>query len=171
MELKIAPAGEAGLEILSRYYPDPRQSLVSAADVKKALAKIPVVFKGQDLRDKVLGYLATDRDTPVLGEYLLALKRIFNFRDLTLKDRKRMWNTDRDMAWRITDAPNLPRNEKYELERELLLKCVAAQLGTEIGDVQKLESRLRQAKSTEDLAACMMDWIPSPARAEGVDRT
>lgn len=167
MALKAEKQDGNRLTILSRTYPDPFQTIVSHAVVKRALAKIPVAFKHQDPRDKVLGYLATDSHVPILGDYLRALKRLYKIKDYDPKEVETLWARDRDMAWRFQERK---RWHLSDYEKELMVDSVAKEFDIEPGDVIRVCGRIAAAKTPEELGLCMADIVEPAQTSSDVDR-
>jgi len=167
LKLKIEPQDGTRVCILSRVYPDISQSAISHALVIRALKKIPITFKGQEPRDKVLGYLATESHVPVVGDYCAALVRINKWKPHTAKELESLWQRDRDMAWRLQDKW---RGQLREDEQAMLLDSVARCLGVDVDDVRALRRRIASCRSLNQLGKCYLDFVGSTERSDEVDR-
>jgi hypothetical protein len=137
----------APVSFLSRIFPVPRDSPMSIVEPLRALSKIPVstatkgkAFLTTDLANRVAGYLASDRDTPLVADYCNALTRIYGLRpDLA--------NIDRDMAYRI-EAGAYPYDAQFEGE---CVAVIAQRLGVTATEVYLAIKELRAVKRKEDL--------------------
>jgi hypothetical protein len=140
---------------LSRVYIDPWTTDTSFAEVKRALSKVPVGPRHKRpldaLADKVFGYLVTDSKSPILGNYLHALVRVYK-----LKPQK---VASRDMARRAAGGP-YPFDETF---REQCLIEAARRIGLEASEASAFEDLLDAAKTVKDLEECrLFDAIDYP---------
>jgi len=170
MTLKLEPCDGVSVTILSRTYPNPAESIASHACVLRLLRKAVIVYKGQELSDKVYGYLATEAHVPLVSTWLRTVARVYKLRAPGTSPRAvaAMWERDRDMAYRLSEAAT-PLKLRAD-EREMLVASVAHELGISPEDLQLLTTKLSKVDSIAGLQRCMLDHVPAAACPEGVDR-
>jgi len=170
MTLKLERCEPPSVTILSRVYPDPELSLASHASVMRLLRKAVIVYRGQELSDKVYGYLATEANVPVVSAWLRKVAQIHALKPpgKTEKAIAAIWARDRDMAYRLTEATVQVKLRADE--RELLLVSVARELGISPEDAKLVEAKISKASTTQELRRCMLDHVPAAVEPDGYDR-
>lgn len=137
------------ITFLSRVYVAPLHTPTSVAEPVRALSRIPVVI-GKDnprkmLGNKVAGYLTTDANVPVIGQYCRALARVYKL-DVS---GKTAWGDER---FRLELGP-YPHDPHFQCECETV---VATQLGLGVEDIKRLCDVLDKAKTAQDLVAARL---------------
>jgi hypothetical protein len=141
------------VEFLSRVYPSPGTSPTSYAKILRALSKLSINVNGEPERAelKLRGYMAVDSKTPVLAEYVAALATLNGF-DLAPIDEAALaalYDTDRDMYYRVCGGP-YPRDEASD---ELTREVVGDQLGFTGSELDEYCCMLKKCKTWEALEA------------------
>lgn len=142
LKFENAEGGASAVTYLSRIYVAPRVSLYSMADPKRALSRIPVTVNSNvaaGRANKVAGYLITDRDTPVLGEYCRAIQRIYK----DVADEK---SATPDELRKLSADPYPPCDC-----RDAAVDVVAKSLGIGADEVLSLEDSLRHVEDVKGL--------------------
>lgn len=138
------------VEYLSRVYPLPKISQSSHTLVMRALQKIPVVTHGKGLlglKFRVNGYSMTETGTPLVKEYLNALKRVHGFDD-------DMEGATSDQMRRFERGPYLYE----EVIDSLHVECIAKECNLSPIDVGLLRQHLDDVVTIEDLEKIRLPW-------------
>jgi len=129
---------------LSRVYVDPKGTPTSITDPVRALGRIPVTTNSKPevgLANKVAGYLITDAKTPLVGDYLRALARVYKLGNAN----KRL--ATRDEAFKLELTPH-PFEDCFA---DKAVTVVAQRLDITEGEVLALAKALENAQTVEDL--------------------
>jgi hypothetical protein len=127
-----------------RAYINPMHTISSVTPCSRVLRKIPVVTNNDSDggRNKVLGYLVTDSMTPVVGQYLRALARVYNYNgevDANIIQ-------DRDLAHRV-------RNGAYSFltqDTDRAISFMAQDMGVTPEDIVRISEKLDAVKVARD---------------------
>lgn len=139
-----------------RTYIEPLTTLTSITPPTRILPRIPNVVHsdGDAGKNKILGYLVTESQVPLVGDYLRALARVFGYdgsADLeTVGD-------DHDLRHRIQAGP-YPYNEE---DRDAVISYIADDLSVPADDVYKTIGRLQEVKMLQDFDGILIgDFSP-----------
>jgi hypothetical protein len=127
-----------------RAYINPMHTISSVTPCSRVLRKIPVITNNDadGGRNKVLGYLVTDSMTPVVGQYLRALARVYNYSGEVDVNAIQ----DRDLAHRV-------RNGAYTFLAEDLDRAIAfmaQDMGVTPEDIVRIIDKLDAVKIARD---------------------
>lgn len=136
---------ESHVGFCGRTYVEPMTTLTSITPPTRILPRIPnVVHSGGDAgKNKVLGYLVTESQVPLVGEYLRALARVFNYDGEA--DIEKVGD-DHDLRHRILAGPH-PYDEQ---DRDVVIKYIADDLSVPIDDIEKTIRVLQEVQTLQD---------------------
>lgn len=128
-----------------RVFVDPVTTTTSITAPSRILPKIPAVVKneGDAGRNKILGYLVTEGNVPLVGDYLRALTRIHRYTGEL--DPARI--DDHDLVRRIEAGP-YPYQEG---DKQKVMQFISDDLGVPLDDVHSVIEKLQRANSREDI--------------------
>lgn len=155
------PKDDAEIEFLSRNYPNLTETGASYCKIERAAEKIRVATNADPLkfRDKLVGYLVTDRFTPVIGAFINAIwytkdygRMYEQFEDFDrgiLCDAylNKVEATDRELAWKLKEGP-FPVSED---DQDMMYEAVAAQYGWTSGELRSWDQGLSSQRTLEGI--------------------
>ncbi|APG76167.1 RNA-dependent RNA polymerase [Beihai mantis shrimp virus 6] len=147
---KCAP--DTGVTFLARVYPDAKASLTSFQDPVRTLRKAHLTGRDPNVPlpdaacDRAEGYLVTDKETPVLGEYFRFVLRHYG-PQRTAKVRA---DSCSEKPYWLTQGGSWPQEAK---DFDLMLHCMAARTSFEVETLRAMELHYKSAKDP---------WTPLP---------
>lgn len=147
------------VKFLGRVFVNPDTAYTSICEPLRALMKIPVrVDESRKLSDKVTGYLVTDPNTPLVGNYCRALQRVYDLPTVRPDDMR-----DKEMAFKIRRGP-YPWDEA---DRPAAIAVVATLTELTVVDVATLDENLASVTTLEQLVKIVLPRVGEPTRSEG----
>lgn len=152
---------DTGITFLARVFPDARASLTSFQDPVRTFRKAHLTGRDPNVPlpdaacDRAEGYLVTDKETPVLGEYFKFVMRHYT------PQRSPTFRADScsEKPYWLTQGGSWPQEAT---DYELMLKCMAART---MFNVETLRTMQDHFASAED------PWTPLPWVLGDVDPT
>lgn len=142
---------------VGRVFLDPWSTSSSIQDPKRTLAKLHVTndVEGipltQTIANKMRGYLVTDAQTPVIGDYCRAVLRLEDIKDVQYKE-----GLDRDLDWRFRNGPY-----PFEMgDSDLAVDIIAHSLGVTTGAVERYVERLSEVKKIDEFPPPLLKAEP-----------
>nr|APG76642.1 hypothetical protein 1 [Wenzhou noda-like virus 7] len=143
---------DTGITFLARVFPDVYNTLTSFQDPVRTLRKAHLT--GRDVKipladaacDRAEGYLVTDAETPVLGEYFRFVVRYYG---PSRTGRVRADNCSEKPYW-LTQGGSWPQDPG---DAELMLKCMAARTQFEVATLRAMQQHYSTATDP---------WTPLP---------
>ena len=158
------PDEDESVEFLSREYPRLSATIASYCKIERAAEKLSISSNADDdkYRNKLFGYMITDRRTPIIGAYISAIWAFKNFGELPapydpetdtyLVDQKyidKVEVRDREVAWKMREGP-FPVTD---VDLDYMYESVAATYGMSSGELRALDESLRVQTTWEGIKA------------------
>jgi hypothetical protein len=157
------PKDDAEIEFLSRNYPNLTETGASYCKIERAAEKLRISTNADPLkyRDKLVGYMITDRHTPVIGAFINAIWYTKDFGRMYEQfddyDRgilcdaylKKVESTDRELARKMREGP-FPVSED---DQDIMYEAVAAQHGWTSGELRAFDTSLSAQRTLEGIRA------------------
>ena len=151
------PEDDAVIEFLSRIYPNLTETGASYCKLERACEKLRVSTNTdrEKYRDKLVGYMITDRSTPIVGAFIKAIWAAKGFGDIPVRFNDRdhtglrsvtisdsyiakVEERDRELAWKMREGP-FPVDDG---DLDHMYAAAAAEYGWSSGELRDFDASL-----------------------------
>lgn len=161
------PILEEPIEFLSRKYPNPFRTGASYCKIERAAEKLAISTNSEKekYRYKLVGYLVTDRFTPVIGAFIDAIWATKNMgpdpikydpesgtATLSEKYLSKVEGQDRETSWKMRDGPYPVTKD----DLDIMYQTAAADYGMTSSELRAFDDNLRKQTTLDGIRGCRL---------------